>query len=283
MMNGGSTTFTFDNSFTQFLAGVASFQLSYGSDDHHVEQMSIQLTTNWPGGAQVNVGANVVLQDASGHNIDLSSSYVTVTVIAWAGGSSNQIVLSSPVTVGNGQQSNGITLPNGNNILQSVLDGFFLSYGTTDHHVNLVEASVSASQSSNVGYIAVTAGMNDASGNQAVNPTATGSLIATSMSAPGFVIVPYQAQSSSNEPVIQMGTPISAAVSFLTGFQVQYPDSDDHHVKAIGAGNNRTWVDPSSSSYAQTNGVWAWMYDDSGNNQDNSNSYASIVVIGIQA
>lgn len=282
-LNRGSTAFNFKNPVSQFLAGVASFQLSYGSDDHAVEQMGIQLTTNWPGGTQVNVGANVVLQDASGNNIDLSSSYVTVTVVAWTGASSNQIVLSPSVTVENGEQSSGITLPNGNNLLQSVLDGFSLSYGTTDHHVNLVQTSVSASQSSNVGFISVTAGMNDASGNQAVNPSATGSLIASSMSMPGFVIVPYQAQSGSSNPVIPMGTPISAAVSFLTAFHVQYPDSDDHHVKAIGAGPNQTWVDSSNSSCAQTTGVWAWMYDDSDNNQDNNNSYASIVVIGLQA
>jgi hypothetical protein len=284
VLNGGSTAFNFNNSVTQFLAGVASFQLSYGTDDHHVEQMSIQLTTNKPSSTQVNVGANVVLQDASGHNIDLSASYVTVTVIAWTGSPSNQIVLSPSYTVQNGNQSTGITLPTGNNYyLQSVLGGFYLSYGTEDHHVNLVETSVSASQSSNVGFISVTAGMNDASGNQAVDPTANGSLIATSMSAPGFVIVPYQAQSGTNEPVIPMGTPISAAVSFLTGFHAQYGDSDDHHVQAIGAGPNETWVDPDNSSSAKTNGVWAWMYDDSGDNQDNNNSYASIVVIGLQA
>jgi hypothetical protein len=282
-LNRGSTSFNFKNTVSQFLAGVASFQLSFGSDDHAVEQMGIQLTTNWPGGSQVDVGANVVLQDASGNNIDLSTSYVTVTVIAWTGGSSNQIVLSPSVTVGNLDQSDGITLPNQNNMLQSVLDGFSLSYGTTDHHVNLVEITVSATQSSNVGNISVTAGMNDASGNQAVNPSANASLIASSMSAPGFVIVKYEAQSEGDNPVIPMGTPISAAVSFLTAFQMQYPDSDDHHVKAIGAGPNKTWVDPNDSSSAQTTGVWAWMYDDSGNNQDNNNSYASIVVIGLQA
>lgn len=283
VLNGGSTPFNFSNPVTQFLAGVASFQLSYGSEDHHVEEMSIQLTTNKPSSNQVNVGANAVLQDASGHNIDLSASYVTVTVIAWTGSPTTFVLLSPSFTVQNDSQSSGITLPAANDTyLQAVVGGFYLSYGDTDHHVNLVETSVSASQSGNIGFISATAGMNDASGNKAVNPSTNGSLIATSLSAPGFVIVPYQGQSTNN-PTISMGTPISAAVSFLTGFHVQYADSDDHHVQAIGAGPNKTWVDSSNSSSAQTTGVWAWMYDDSDNNQDNSNSYSSIVVVGLSA
>lgn len=281
-LNAGVTPFNFKNSVTQFLAGVASFQLSYGDDDHHVEQMSIQLQTNKPQSTQITVEAVAVLQDASGHSINTGASYVTVTVIAWTGSPTTQVLLSPSYTVADNSQSPGITLPGANDqVLQATLGGFYLSYGNTDHHVERVQASVGATQSGNIGAISATAGMIDASGNSAVNPTATGALIATSTSNAGFVVAPYQAQAGSEMTSIPMGTTITAAVSFLTGFQVQYPDSDDHHLKAIGAGPNQTKVDPSDNTKAQTNGVWAWMYDNSGNNQDNNNSHASIVVIGI--
>ena len=280
VLNGGSTSFQFNNSAVQFLAGIASFQLSYGDDDHHVEQLSIQLVTNKPSSQVVNVGAIAILQDASGHSIDLSSSYVTVTVIAWDG---TQDVLLSPVyTVSNGEQSDNIPLPGQSDpILQSALAGFSLNYNGTDHEISQVAGAVSVGQNLNEGYISATAVMNDASGNQAVNPTASGALIASSLSAPGFVIAKYEAQAGSEYTSIPMGTTITNAVSFLTGFRAQYPGSSDHHIQTIGAGPNQTGVDPNDSTKAQTNGVWAWMNDTSGNNQDNNNSYASIIVVGI--
>ncbi|WP_321807419.1 hypothetical protein [Burkholderia sp. BCC1993] len=284
VLNGGSTPFNFNNPVTQFLAGIASFQLSFGSsDDHHFEQMSVLLTTGKPSSQQITVGAAVVLDDASGHPIDKNASYVTVSVIAWTGAPTSKVLLSPPYAVADHNQSPGILLPGTPNpVLQATLAGFYLSYGNTDHHVETVTVSVGASSPiNNTSSISATAAMHDASGNGAANPTATGSLIATSINDPGFVVVPYQAQVGTGETSIPMGATITNAVSFLTGFQAQYPNAEDHHVRTIGAGPNQTRVDPSNHSHAQTSGVWAWMSDGSNNHQDDKNSYASIVVVGL--
>lgn len=283
VLNGGTTTFTFNNIVNQYLAGIASFQLSYGSEDHNVEEMSIKLQTNQPSSKEVTVEAVVVLQDDSGHSIDTTASYVTVTVIATSTGAGSNILLSPSYPVSSPGQSAGIQLPGMNNpILQSVLAGFDLSFGTTDHQIAQVGATVGAQANANNGYISVTADMNDASGNHAVDHGASGALIATPLTDPGFVIVQYKAQSELQMTSISMGTNITGAVSFLTGFHVQYPDSNNHHIRAIGAGPDQTGVYPGDNTKAQTNGVWAWMYDDSDNTQDNSpgTSFASIVVVG---
>jgi len=279
----GTTQFNFTGSVAQYLAGIASFQLQFErEEDHHVEQMSIQLQTNKPSSNQVTVEAIVVLQDDSGHSIDTTASYVTVTVIASSSSFSSGLLLSPSYTVSSPGDSTGITLPGPTDpILQSVLGGFYLSFGSTDHEIAQVEASVGVGQNSNAGYLKVTADMNDASGNHAVDPTASGALIATSLSDPGFVVASYTGQHSGEQtPAIPMGATITGAVSFLTRFHVQYPGSSDHHVRTIGAGPDQTTVDSGDNTKAQTSGVQAWMSDASGNTEDDTNSYASIVVVG---
>lgn len=279
-VNGGSTTFTFNDDIQQFLAGIASFSLSYGDDDHYVEQISITLNANKPSSKIVTVGANAILKDASGHSIDLNNSYVTVSVIAWTGSSQPAVLLSSPYTVQNGNQSGNIPLPGSSDtILQAVLQGLYLNYSATDHEVSAVSAAVGASQNQNQGFISASAFMFDASGNEAVNPTATSALIATTLPDPGFVVATFQGQSA-DAVSIPMPAPITAAVSFLTGFQAKYPSSD-HYIQTIGAGPNVTNV--SDPNHARTSGVWAWMNDINGHSQDSNSSFASIVVVGLTA
>jgi hypothetical protein len=117
---------------------------------------------------------------------------MSVTVMASTGSPNQFVLLSSSNTVSNNDQSVGIPLPGPTDpILQSVLSGFNLNFGSTDHEIAHVGMSVSGQQNLNTGYISVTADMNDASGHHAVDPTASGSLIAWSGvqgSDAGFVV-----------------------------------------------------------------------------------------------
>ena len=283
LTSGSVTTFNFDYDVTQYVAGIASFLLTFGDDDHHVEQMSISLQVNKPSSRSITVRAIPILNDASGNSINLGDSYVTVAVLAWTGTPTTAIVLSPQYTIGSGESSSNIPLQGGSNpTLQAVCCGFNLTYGDDDHEVAYVQASVGAGASGNQGYITASASMNDSSGNRASDPTAIGALIATSPQNAGIVVVPYSAQNEA-PATISMGYPVSKAVSLLTGFQVRFPSNDDHHIRTIGAGPNDTQVNYLDNTQVVTSGVWAWMYDDSDNNQDDNASFADIVVIGLLA
>jgi hypothetical protein len=281
-VTGDQVTFAFNNPVEQYLVGVSSFKMSYAAGtDHHVKQMSISLSPNQPSAKTVTVSATVILTDADGHQIDPSQSHLYVSAVAWTGSPPDGLLLSGPIVVANNATSPPISLPGVTNpVLQAAQSGFYLAYADTDHHVEFVQASVSGSSNGSQGFINASVNMYDASGNAAYSPTATGLLVASSVSNPGFVVQPYTAQNGGYN-TITMPQPISDAVVLLTGWQVVYPDGDDHHVETIGAGPDSVQVDPTDATKVQTNGVWAYMNDDSGHSQDNNNSNCSLVVIGI--
>lgn len=280
-----SHTFTFTETVFAYQVGVASFKFSFpDGDDHHVEEISLSVSSNKAGSQnnQVAVQVDGVLKDDSGNGMDYPNSYVVVVCLAWVGSSTSFTNLSGPFTVGNGQQSNPIFMPGSNpNIAQSNLSGFFMSYGDTDHHIQGAAAGMGVSTNGNQAMLNGTAKMWDSSGNNAVNPTATGNLISSTDTNPGFIIKPMAAEQSSGTVTIPMGQALSNATSLITAFQVQF--DGDHHLNNIGAGNDTIQVDPNNNQQVLTSGIWAWMGDDSGHTQDNSKSSCSIIVIGFLA
>lgn len=279
-----SYPFNFDDDISQYAVGISSFNFTY-TEDHHVQQLSLSLTVNQTGPQQISVTVNGVLSDASGHTIDVTNSYVTVVVVAWTGAATTTNLLSAAFAVGPDSQSPSINLPDSNlSVLQAGMAGFYFAYPGTDHHVLGVTAAVGSKHVGSQGYIdAQAVNMWDDSGNNAQNPTATGFLIASSDPKPSFVVKPYTAQDYTQQ-TIPMGMLLSDAIVLLTSFQVQFPDNDDHQIRNIGAGPN-TWKvatdDKTQLSSVVSSGVWAWLGNDSGYNQDTSLSSASIVVIGI--
>ncbi|HEX5749728.1 MAG TPA: hypothetical protein VFZ09_26085 [Archangium sp.] len=283
MNSATPSEFNFNSEISQYVAGIASFQFSYGNDDHHIEQLSLNLTSNRPSSQKVTVSVTAIMSDSSGNQINLQNSYVTVTVIAWTGASTNAVLLNPAVSVANGGRSDGINLPDSSEpILQAALAGFNFAYSDDDHHVQFLQASVGSQQNGSVGFITATANMKDDSGHFASTQSASGLLIASSTSQPGFVVVPYSDQSPQVR-TIPMGTPVKDAVTFITGFQVQFAAQDDHHVYRLGAGPDKVWVDTGDNTQVQTTGVQAWMADKSGNIQNNNKSSCSIIVVGIPA
>jgi len=277
-----SHTFTFTQTVYAYQVGVAAFKFSFpDGDDQHVEEISLTLTSNKAGSQnnQVAVQVDGVLKDDSGNGMDYPNSYVVVVCLAWVGSSTAFTNLSGPFTVGNGQQSNPIFMPGSNpNIVQSNLSGFSLSFGDDDHHILGVAAGMGVSTNGNQALLNATAKMFDSSGHDAVNPTATGNLISSTDSNPGFIIKPWTAQQSSGTVTIPMGQAITGATTLLTSFQVQF--DGDHHLNNIGAGNDSAQVNPSNNQQVLTSGIWAFMGDSSGNTQDNAKSSCSIIAIG---
>ena len=281
-VSGDQIEFTFNYAIGQYLVGISSFKLSYAAGtDHHVRQMSINLNPNQASANQVTVSATVILTDADGNQIDPSQCHLYVSAVAWTGDPPPGLLLSAPNVVGNNASSPPLPLPGQTNpILQAALSGFYMAYPETDHHVEFVQASVSGTSNGSQGYINASVNMYDASGNDAASPTATGLLLASSVADQGFVVVPYEAQNGGYN-TITMPQAVSNAVVLLTGWQVVYPNGEDHHVETIGAGPDSVAVDPNDPTKVNTNGVWAYMNDDSGNSQDNNTSNCSLIVIAV--
>src|SRR5262249_37264482 len=158
-----------------------------------------------------------------------------IAALAWTGsGANTYATLSTPYTVDDGQTQGNIPLGGGTTfpICQAVLAGHNLDF-QDEHNVKAVQASVTGQVGADdQGTITATAVLRDGSGNNAVNPTAVGCLIAALKTDPGFMVQSYEAQDSgyctiplSNVP---QGRNVIAVTTLLTGFAVQYP-GDDHH------------------------------------------------------
>lgn len=283
-----SANFTFSGQVhpNQCLVGVSSFQFTYGAIDHKVQQLGLSLSSTASYDASKNqstvrVTPTGILSDASGNTIDSPNSYVTVSVLAWTGTSNDNLVLSNSYSFASNTQSSNITLPGSTlSLLNASLTGFNLNYGTDDYHVASVTAQVSPGQNLAQGFITGQSAMQDSSGHQAQNPMVSGNLLASNSSNPGLLIQPYTRQDSGQQN-IPVGAPLTGAIALLTGFNVQFPDGDDHHVLTIGAGPNVCSVSSQDSRTVVTSGVQAWMSDQDGNIQDNAKSSASIIIVGI--
>jgi hypothetical protein len=279
-LNTTPPVFTFDDTVAAYAVGFASFLFNFpDDDDHRILEFSLSLQPNQPAPNQVSVNVTAILKDEHGNNLDPGSSYVTVVVLAWVGETAGTL-LSPQYTVGNGQQSPPIDLPgSAPSILQSFLSGFYLSYGDENHQVQDVTGAMGVGANQGQAYLSATAKMYDTSGNDAVNPTTTGALIASVDENPGFIVKTYTAQSSTPQK-ISMGKPLRAAVSLVTSFEAKFGD-DDHFILQVGTGPNATAVNPSDDTYVTTSGVWSWMFDNNDDHQDNTQSHCTIIVIGI--
>ncbi|HEY7770715.1 MAG TPA: hypothetical protein VIB55_21295 [Longimicrobium sp.] len=280
--NGGET-FTFNDSVVTFFAGVSSFSFTYGSSDHHVEQLALTLTSSLTSPRQVQVNVSGTLQDASGNSIDNRNSYVYVTVVAWTGANTGGLVMATEDGIADNARGAGISLPSANpGILVTALNGFKLAYAGTDHHVEYVRAGTGAASSGSMGFVEGHANMYDASGNTAATANVNGALLATSMQNLGIYTAIKVAQSGSPVTVdfsgiLPSGVTLKSAAVLVSDFHVQYGGGTDHHVQTIGTGCSTWTVSPTSVTL---NTAQSFMYDDSGNNQDNGASNVTILVVG---
>jgi hypothetical protein len=280
-----SYNFEFPGGVSSYIVGIPYFYFTFvGTSFHAVQQLGLSLGSPSQlasGQDQITVNVNPTLSDASGTTIDLGQSSVMVAVIAWTGDDPSQVMLpSAPVT---NNQTTPVTVPTGTPALQAVLSGFELEYASAAHPVEKIDVSISASlQSPGSASLSATVSMNDASGNSAngsgnSTATITGSLLATSLSSPGFVKKQLSQQQSSHPVCVNFSSQLGSAVPLITAFQVQYANDAEHYVKLISAGTESWSV---NGSTVVLNSPQALMYD-TVNNQDNTASNVSFVVIGI--
>jgi hypothetical protein len=79
------TTFSFPTNVITVSASVASFTVSYGTDDHHVKTVGASVSVQIQSGSPtVTITGTVQMVDNSAHVPNAASCSLTATVVAWA-------------------------------------------------------------------------------------------------------------------------------------------------------------------------------------------------------
>ena len=273
----GFATFQFQEPVLGLIYGISGFGMSY-SHSHAVMTLEVQLSCSegfpmlMP--APIQVRYDMLLCDDSNHTADSYS--LTISVLAWTGQPGSAI----PANLGmSGIAENGFVAnifpPVSGSPAGQVLSTFSLSNAPHDHNVQSVSASVSIVPSGNSLGLHVTAETHDGSGHYAPQANAGGGIFSNFANTGLQVFPPKNYQSTQPETVNLNGGTLVNAVAFLTGFQAQY--SGSHQVLSIKAGYSGI-IPAGDSIVVGSPGV---TMTDGKNTQDDSTSYVSLILIGL--
>lgn len=234
----------------KWLVGISYWQFEItASGDHHVQILGLSLQTDKHSKNTITSRVDATFSDASGHNIDSSSSSVTVCCVAMVDRDDTQFALANVQQVRNAGQSASIPMPSATlGITLPFLSGFDLRYaGKDDHHLQRLWAGAGFMRVFDGGAVTAVVGMNDSSGHNA-DATINGGLIAGSSTATGLLVKslnnkqtlsPIEVNFSSDllEISPDKANPfiLSEAVVLLQNINIQFPGGN-HHVKGIGGG-----------------------------------------------
>jgi hypothetical protein len=274
-------TITFDfgsDNVLRYVLGVAYWSFTYGSNDHHIKTVSLDLASNQPSASKIDCTVTGQLMDDSGNNIKNSSSSVTVCCIAELNSTDANISLAGAQGIPNGGNSGPIALPGSSlTISQAVLAGFNLSY-SKDHHVRKLGTVAGFTANGSQGTITSQAWMADDSGNTASTATINGGLIAANPSEAGLLAESKTNQQTTDKLIVGFEKTLSSAVVILQSLHMEF--SKDHHVKTLGGGCTGWSVDGKNVTLDNAR---AFMKDDSGHNQVDGSSSVSLAIFGIPA
>jgi hypothetical protein len=260
----------------KYLVGVAYWSFSYKSSDNHVETLALNLLSNKPNNHQISTKVDAILSDTSGNNIDNETSRVVVCCVALVDSPDSSLTLAGADHIDDNSSSGDIALPGSSlSVSTAGLSGFRLSYDNVDHHVHEIDLTAGFSANGNQGRITSQASMVDNGGRRAPTAYINGCLIAADPNEKGIFSDGRNAQTT-DDVVVEFGTSISDAAVLLQSLSMRF--DGDHHVRTLGAGVP-SWT--TRGSGVTLHGLQAFMKDDSGHNQVNPASGASVVVIAV--
>ncbi len=292
IMMGNEATFTFSDSMgTNYCLGLTTVKLEYGSKDHHVAVLEVQLKTQVNNNT-ITVTPDLMMRDNSGSIADSSISYVVVTAIA-AIGNNSQDFFSQGIILGiNDGESSTITGLSSSNIYTSLglLDGFDLIYNG-DHHVKRVNVGSGIIPNGNSFSVTSIAEMNDNSGNSAsVAHTIDAGYFISYTEEPGVEIKTNVISNGSNDNItVNFDNPIEKAYVIMDGFNLEF-SGHDYHVKNILAGtifdtdttSDDFYITSNDNNTSITFPASALIEDNSGHSSS-QDSQVSFTVFGILA
>ncbi|HJZ80421.1 MAG TPA: hypothetical protein VKD91_08745 [Pyrinomonadaceae bacterium] len=277
---GQIATFTFQNPVQAFVLGMNEFLLSYGNGNsaNYIEELQIKVLPGQSMGNVVTALIEAQMHDGSGHTID-PASFVDVVCIAITDTADPQTLLTNVSGISNNATA-PIDLPasSGFRVVESFLSGFTLQYSSADHEVLHADAGCGITYQQSNGSIWASAHLYDSSGNQ-INTALidAGAVVSANPAGPGFFMQEVTVQGSTSVKFNSMKS-ISVARAVLKSWRVQYGNGN-HYVHTITAG---TYVQPTINDNIVTlPESRAGMTDGAGNNQDDSISNVTLIVIAV--
>jgi hypothetical protein len=277
---GATHVFDFDAPITQRMVGITSFLLSFGDKDHHVQTVSVSLSVN-QAGSKLSVVANATMTDMSGNNLDLVSSFIKVSALAWTGVDDPDLKLGNVSGITDGGTSVPITIPKIDpNILQAALAGFAFSFGALDHHMDGSTATVGTTLSGNSASVNGTVRMFDHSGHENVTGTVSAGLLANCDPSLGTFVYPTGALQSTDWRTIDVPVPFKNVTALVSGFKVQYGKDSDHHVGDFNVVLSAERIGETTDKGGKVKVMgFAALRDKSSNHQDDSVSNVSGFIV----
>ena len=285
---GDLVQFTFANPVTAYAIGISAFKLTYGADDHWIQSLMIKIlpTQNAALGAssnQVNAQVQMVIQDDSGHTVDVADAYIYPVCIAVTGSPQNNTVVGSAIGIASGT-SQQVTMPSQRNLYSIATcfqSGFNLSFTKDDHQLLQATAACALTYAGQSGQISASANLRDASGNQVQVATVDAGYIVTSSPTPGMgvaEVINVGGDSVPMSPVHMTTMPsVSSAAVFIRSWHVQFQSVHNVQTISVGAWNGLEI----SGNTVTIPALWSHMNDASPNMQDPGSSYCDALVIAV--
>ncbi len=296
-LSSGSPVYTFSGSINQMLYGLSGFSLSFPDHEgHNVGTMQVSTGTSRPSSSQVKLDPTLVMVDNGGNNADPVSSYVDYTVLAWVGSNNSVATLANSGLLASGSTYQP-PLASTNPMTQyaPIFAGFKAAYSGGDNQVMTVQGSVTAN--ANSGLLTLSAAMFDNKHHHDASCTVDGGLVASFVSAPGFLVKTKNNQQTLDtvktdfSDLLQPGQTLVGCAALLTAFEVTYPNGNAHDVNTIRIGLQGS--DKDGAPYVSADGKsvmlpgpMARMWDEgnpTNHTQDDKTSYVDLAVIGILA
>jgi hypothetical protein len=265
---GSLVNFNFKNPVIAYAIGLNAFSVTYGPNEDHwiqnfiIKFLPVQNSSVGAPSTQVTAQVLVVMDDASGHGVNVSETTIWPVCIAVTGSIEPNTAIASANDIQSGTSLN-IALPNqqsGYSLCTCFLAGFNLSFSSAGHQVLEANAGCGITYMGQTGQLSPSANLKDARGNQVQVATVDAGYIVSSYPSPGLGVAEVSGQTTQPLSVTMTGmSSVSAAAAFIRSFNVQYDDV--HNVQTFKIGS---W------GAATVNGTVVTLPNLSANMSDNS-------------
>lgn len=231
-----SHSFTFSQPVQQYMVGFSSFVLKYDSPDHHVKEISVDLSNVAKNDNVVIVTPQLKLNDNSGHH-QSSQSYITVVVVA-AIGNGNPNLQLIPIAKTDCNYDLSASNPA---FLKAAISSTFTKYPGSDHHLFQYESSIKPNVQSSSFSLEGKSYIRDKGKSAKVegNGEVVGSVISYSCVEKDALFADFNSLTNGEMPTICLGNAPGQFYFgdynvgiFINGFNLSF-EKRDHHVLQI--------------------------------------------------
>ena len=235
---GAQTNVHLDGVVSQCCVGIAGFEFNYGDDDNNVLDMSLTASISSKtvdaaaGTSTVTIKLDGLMEDDNKHSAAVRAQVVLIAVFE---GTVYTPTLATTATFSSGSSSSPeIALGGTPNVLQPMLSSFSMGYSSDDQGVNQIAATINiAGSSDNQVSLGGSCILAESTNTKADQLSLAGSLLGDPNSPSLFEIITYSPSATSSSGSVSFTNEVSSAQAVLTSFNAQYPDSDDHKLRAL--------------------------------------------------